>query len=449
MSAIVRGIKNTFRSGIRTVGIATILAVSLSLGFSMLLANKAVSERGNQLRQTIGANMTAYPAGSSGDLESGRPFTPEEVEKIKHAPGVKNVYKTLGFVIQDPKEVEANKNTPGNGQIFETSNSGEAPPTNLQSAVDPSKEKPPFNKFPTPPISAMGLESNVDVDGKNITPTTGRFLLPEDTLSAVVGKDLAEKNKLGVGSTFTIKDKQFVVVGIFDRGTLYTNNSVIIPFKTAQQLLNKKDETPHVIVEAANIEAMAKTKEAIIAALGKDRVDIMPLRPEAVQLVENLKGIEGISFVTLVVSLGAALVTILMAMLLVVRERAKEIGIMKALGGTNVKIITQFLTEATMLTCLSAVIGIAFAALSSNAILRGIIDARVSSPGTDQMGSVQAVGAPAALNPQELVTNLSTVLDLQFVLIGFGIALGIALVGTALPAFIIAKVRPAQLMRGN
>ena len=66
MSAIVRGIKNTFRSGVRTVGIATILAVSLSLGFSMLLANKAVSERGNQLRQTIGANMTVFPAGSAG-----------------------------------------------------------------------------------------------------------------------------------------------------------------------------------------------------------------------------------------------------------------------------------------------------------------------------------------------------------------------------------------------
>ena len=186
-----------------------------------------------------------------------------------------------------------------------------------------------------------------------------------------------------------------------------------------------------------------------MAALGKDRVDIMPLRPESVQLVETLKGIESISFVTLVVSLGAALVTILMAMLLVVRERAKEIGILKALGGTNTKIVMQFLTESAMLTCLGAIIGIGFAALSSNAILRGILDARLSSPNSDQMGSVQAVGAPATASPQELVANLGTVLDGQFILIGFGIALGIALLGTALPAFVIAKVRPAQIMRGN
>lgn len=449
MSTIVRGIKNIFRSGLRTIGIATILAVSLSLGFSMLLANKAVSERGGQLRQTIGANMVVFPAGSSGGLESGRSFTPEEIEKIKSAPGVKNVHKTLGFAIQDPKEV-SEKKPAEKGLIIESSGLDNLPTTNLRSAVDPSKEKPPFNKFPTPPISVMGLESNVGSDGKKIVPTIGRFLQPNDTLSAVIGKDLAEKNKLSVGSTFTIKDKQFTVVGIFDNGTLFANNAIVIPLKTAQQLLDKKDEAPQVIVEAASIEAMAKAKETIAAALGKDRVDIMPLRPEAVQLVESLKSIEGISFVTLIVSLAAALVTILMAMLLVVRERAKEIGILKALGGTNAKIVMQFLTEATVLTCLSAIIGIAFAALSSNAILRGILDARINTPASDHMGgTVQAIGAPGASSPQELVANLSTILDWQFVLLGFGIALGIALIGTAIPAFIIAKVRPAQIMRGN
>lgn len=449
MSAIVRGIKNTFRSGARTVGIATILAVSLSLGFSMLLANRAVSERGNQLRQTIGANMTLFPAGSSQGLEAGRPFTPEEIEKIKAIPQVKKVHKTLGFAIQDPAEVSKEKR--GGNQFIESSGMENLPTTNLRSAVDPSKEKPPFNQFPTPPISVTGLESNVDVDGKKIIPTTGRFLQSDDTLSAVVGKDLADKNKLIVGSSFTIKDKQFKVVGIFDSGTLYGNNFVAIPFQTAQQLLDKKDETPHVLVEATSIEVMAQAKEAIISALGNGRVDILPIRPEAVQLVENLKGIERISFVTLVASLAAALVTILMAMLLVVRERAKEIGILKALGGTNAKIVAQFLTEATMLTSLSALIGIVFAALSSNAILRSILDARVQSANPEFAGGavVQAVGGPATVGPKELVANLSTVLDWQFILLGLGISLGIALIGTALPAYIIAKVRPAQIMRGN
>ncbi|HEX6258955.1 MAG TPA: FtsX-like permease family protein [Candidatus Saccharimonadales bacterium] len=450
MSTIIRGIKNTFRNGIRTIGIAIILAVSLSLGFSMLLANKAVAERGAQLRQTIGANMMAFPAGSSGGLESGRPFTEKEVEKIKNVANVKHVHKLRGFVIQAPQDAKKAKETSSNIESFSQSSDLEKPPTtNLRSAVDPSKEKPPFNKFPIPPISAMGLEGNIDPEGKRIVATKGRFLRPQDTLSAVVGKELAEKNKLKVGSSFTIKDKRFTVVGIFDSGTLYTNNAVVIPFKTAQQLLDKKNEIPQVIVEAASIEALTTVKEAITAALGKDRVDMMPLRPEAVQLVESLKAIESISLATLIVSLGAALITILTAMLLVVRERAKEIGILKALGGTNTKIVTQFLTEATVLTMLSALMAIVFAALSSNTILKGILDSRISSQANEQMGGVQAIGGPAAFNPTELVANLSTVLDWHFVLLGLGIALGIALIGTALPAFIIAKVRPAQIMRGN
>ena len=90
-----------------------------------------------------------------------------------------------------------------------------------------------------------------------------------------------------------------------------------------------------------------------------------------------------------------------MMMVMIVRERRREIGILKAIGGSNTRIVLQFMVEAVTLTCIGAVIGLAIGVIAGNPVTSSLVDSSVgetSSPmmrppsviSLDELRSVQA-----------------------------------------------------------
>jgi putative ABC transport system permease protein len=88
----------------------------------------------------------------------------------------------------------------------------------------------------------------------------------------------------------------------------------------------------------------------------------------AATLLTNLgfleKGTIGIAFITLI---GAA-IGLMNIMLVAVNERTKEIGLIKALGGTKTDIRAQFLYESVLISLLGAVVGIISGILLGNVV---------------------------------------------------------------------------------
>jgi putative ABC transport system permease protein len=76
------------------------------------------------------------------------------------------------------------------------------------------------------------------------------------------------------------------------------------------------------------------------------------------------KGTIGIAFITLI---GAA-IGLMNIMLVAVNERTKEIGLIKALGGTRKDIRAQFLYESVLISLLGAVAGILSGVLLGNVV---------------------------------------------------------------------------------
>jgi putative ABC transport system permease protein len=134
---------------------------------------------------------------------------------------------------------------------------------------------------------------------------------------------------------------------------------------------------------------------------------------------------------------------------MIVRERRREIGVVKAIGGTTSKVITQFVTEALTLTIVSGVIGIMLGVFVSGSITEGLVSNANTTSTTSQQrgpgGGMGMRGAGQRFN-QGLQQVTSTVTPEIFVG-AIGITLLIAVIGSALPAYLIARVRPAEVLR--
>ncbi|HEU4914875.1 MAG TPA: FtsX-like permease family protein [Candidatus Saccharimonadales bacterium] len=467
MSVVSRGAKNAFRNGLRTSAVVLILAISIGLSLSMLVASKAVEGRIADLKSEVSSTILVNPAGSQGLQGGGEPLTADNVAAIKDVAHVGSVSASMSLTLQ----TEGGENS--NASIKMRAFSGKEPgETNLESSIEAgtlgrrfnasggeSAEAMPEIKLP---IRALGFNGEYDQQGKKINLTEGRALKDGDTYSALVGKDLAEKNNLTVGSTFLAYDETFTVVGIFDQGTKFANDTVVMPLDTAQELAELPDEVSAIVVQADSIENLESVIADIKKNLGEDNVDVTSSQENVRQAIESLKSVQNISIVGFVASLAASAVIVLMVMFVIVRERRREIGVLKAIGGSNRSIVSQFVIEAVVLVAMGGFIGLGAAFVGSGAIANVLVSSNTSS----SVAANQETGPKAGTGPRimkmngvssgetfkdttELVGDVTTSVGAGTLAIGLAGMIIVAILGSAIPAWLIAKVRPAEVLRGE
>ncbi|MDP3964526.1 MAG: FtsX-like permease family protein [bacterium] len=288
--------------------------------------------------------------------------------------------------------------------------------------------------------------------GANISLSEGDYF-PQDTNEhvAILGKSLAEKNSLGVGSSFTAFTVSITVSGIYDAGNDFANNSVIFPIQTLQQLSSQDGQVTSALVRVDSADNLAAASAAISAQLG-DRADVISSEDTIAQVIEPLENIQTITTTSLIGALLAATIITLLTMIMIVRERRKEIAVLKAIGASDPSIAGQFMSEAVMLTLLGGVLGSVLGFIFSNPILSSLLRSSSSESqlgaGPARGGIVQfAVGGFRTLGNS--VQDLRAVVDFQLIAYGFLAAILIAIIGSAFPTWLIGRVRPAEVLRGE
>lgn len=461
MSVVTRGVKNAFRSGIRTTAVVLILAISMGVALSMLLANQAVRDRLNEVKQNVGTTVMIHPAGARGLIGGGEPLKNEDVAKVADVAHVSHVSSVLTlFLTTDTGD--GNNTMVGGGLGFKQGK------TNLKSSVDPgtigkralggSDEKMPDFRLP---LRAAGISADRNEQGQLITLTSGRHFTADEANVALIGKALAEENSLAVDSTFKAYDETFTVVGIFDEGTEFGNDAAYIPLATAQRLGEAGSEITSAVAIVDSIDNMESTTTAIKETLAS-KADVTATDPQAMTAVESLRSVEKVSVVGFVIALGAAGIIIFLTMLMIVRERRREIGVLKAIGGSNRTIVTQFVVEAMVLVLIGATVGMGVAAASSNGIANALVTSNSSeasdapSPkapsgggiGPKQLRLDRGQGADID-TAKSLIGNVTTNISAKSLGYGLLAAIIIAVIGSAIPAWFITKIRPAEVLRGE
>jgi putative ABC transport system permease protein len=462
MSVVSRGVKNAFRNGLRTSAVVLILAISIGLSLSMMVANKAVEGRIADLKEDIGTTIRINPAGAQGFEGGGEPLTNGDLNKVRAAEHVASADGVVQFMLQTKTDDDAHSN-------FMIRGGGNAGETDLESPVEPGTLGKRFNTDSSTnasggvvpdiklPIRGIGTDGNRDDFGTPFNITDGRALKDGDTYSAIIGTTLAEKNNLKVGSTFTAYDKKFTVVGIMDQETEFANATVVIPLAVAQDLSETDGEVSAIIAQADSIESLEAAMAGIKDSLG-DGADVTTTQQNIQEAIESLRSVQSISIVGFISSLAAAALIVLMVMFVIVRERRREIGVLKAIGGSNRTIVGQFIVEAIVLVGMGGIIGLGAAVVSSGAVANALVSSSVSTTENED-GPQGPAGGGAVMrfkasgdtlqDTKELVGDVTASVGAATVAYGVLGMLAVAVAGSAIPAWLIAKVRPAEVLRGE
>lgn len=209
----------------------------------------------------------------------------------------------------------------------------------------------------------------------------GRFLNENDITDyrkvAVIGtkvvNDLFKPDEEPLGQYLRIQGVYFQIIGVTsskknDRQGEQDNQTIIIPFTTLQRTYNYGDVVGWYSITAKKEHSVADMEEKIKAFM-RSRHGIHPddkraigsfnVQNEYTKMTRLFAGIAGLIWIVGIGTLLAGVIGISNIMLVVVRERTKEIGIQRAIGASPWNIMSQIITESVFLTTFAGYFGLA------------------------------------------------------------------------------------------
>ncbi len=452
MNVISRGIRNAFRNSIRTFSIVLILGLSIGLALVMLVARQAVEDKIQSVKTSIGNTVSISPAGVQGFQGGGEPLTVAQLNKVGTIAHVIGVTQNLNDRLTTENTNLASAIEPGTLGNRQAGNSGVGfqPPSGTNGGSGQGEVTRTF----TPPVIVTGTNnvSSASVfGGDSVTFTSGEAFDPtKDEDVAAVGKALAEKNNLSVGSTFTAYDKTIKVVGIYDAGNTFANAGLLLPLAALQRLSEQSGAVTNATVTIDSVDNLDTAVSAIKAELG-DKADVTNNQENAKQTIEPLENVKTISMFSLIGALVAGAVIILLTMMMIVRERRREIGVMKAIGSSNSKTMLQFVCESITLTVLGLTVGLVIGIAAANPVTTVLVNNSTSSSqqtpgqGGPRISGIRGFGNNSLTN----IHNIQASVGWEILVYGAGAAVLIAVIGSALPAYFISRIRPSEVMRAE
>lgn len=223
--------------------------------------------------------------------------------------------------------------------------------------------------------------------------------------SALISSDLASENNLSVGDTFTVTTTvdstetsyTLTVIGIYDNSSTATTaqmmsnasnpqNNIYTTLTTANTMKGETDKLDSAVYTLSNPEKMDNFVKDVKSEIDTDTYSVTSSDEIYEQMLSPLNNISSIAhnIVILVAIAGAVILTLIV--ILSIRERRYEIGVLMSLGENRLKIIGQFFTELFMVTIVSLVIASFAGNFVGNALGNQLLSSSTQTQQTTNQG---------------------------------------------------------------
>ena len=224
--------------------------------------------------------------------------------------------------------------------------------------------------------------------------TYGRFMnhldLKEKRKVAVIGarvfKILFDPGEDPIEKYIKIQGVHFKVVGVFNSKAIgdeeeEENQAIFIPFTTFQQAFNFGNRVSWFSLTSVKYVPVSKVEKEAIALLAA-RHHVSPddihafghwnTEKEFQKFVDLFRGIRMLVWFVGTMTLIAGIIGVSNIMLVIVKERTREIGIRRAVGATPWKIISNIILESILLTAFAGYFGLVVGVGMLEAVSKGL-----------------------------------------------------------------------------
>ena len=316
--------------------------LGLSIGIALLIILNALSLAYRQaahvpLRE-IGADITVQRSGDVPKDLAGAVFPcsavtirKEEVEKIEKLPGVRGIGTGLLLWVFDPNRAWI--------------------------------------------VLGIGKENSIGPSLLRSSVTEGRFL-EDGKLEALVEVAYARQFGISLNDTISVADKKFPVVGFVDasRAPKIALANVYLPLKEAEDLAVSSKELQSVSPYAPGDVNLLfiKADQEKITGLASEMKAILGSKATVATPDSFLKLLGSLFALSDKFTLAASLIAIIVAVLIAfktmagnIAERAREIGVLKAVGWTHRNVVAQLMAESVIQCFLAGILGLLIALVAS------------------------------------------------------------------------------------
>ena len=292
--------------------------------------------------------------------------------------------------------------------------------------------KTPESGDDTVMVSASGVSEDF-YEIQKLSLGFGRFISYMDCENksnvAVIGSYQAVhffgSSSKAIGQTVRLNGIPYSVIGVLeekeDSSPSSGDNAMYIPY-TAALAANRTSKVNSYVVNAASDEKVQAAKTALEAYLLKEIGDdeyysVVSFQAIIDSMLEMMDKMEMVLVAIAGISLLVGGIGIMNIQLVSVSERTREIGIRKSLGAKHRHIMSQFVMESGVISCIGGIIGIIIGATFSR-LIGNLLNMNVSP----------SVGA---------------------ITIAFGVSVGIGVVFGFLPARKAARLNPIDALRNE
>nr|WP_239559261.1 FtsX-like permease family protein [Sporohalobacter salinus] len=297
-------------------------------------------------------------------------------------------------------------------------------------------------------LMGWGVQPDKELEFTNIENklTDGR-MVKQGQKEVVLGKDLLQKLNLDVGEKITFlyqtsfgsfRGSTFKIVGQIDSGLkLLDKKAFYLPLDQTQRMLEMPGMATELLIETTNYrkidQIMPKVKEVFKKAEAAEDYQIISWNRgyDMINMLQIAQRIYNFVYIFLIILAGIVVVN---TMIMIVKERTKEIGMMTALGLKNQEILTMFIMEGTVMGLVGSLVGV---------IIGGTVTKIIAiTEIIDYSAAMSGVSENILLNPV-----VRPVVSGKTLIYSFILGVVVTALTCILPARKAAKLKPADALR--
>jgi ABC-type lipoprotein release transport system permease subunit len=340
MSMARFGLRNAARSKIRLAVVALLIGAPVFLLLVMQQIGEAIERQTEQLKRTVNNTLQLRARGSMGhvNMVGSSDLLPGHV--IDQAKAVEHIVRVEPYLLAM---------TPTEGHNFA-----------MVVGVTPG--------------DAQRLESHGEAGNPRII--AGRSLTPEDRGQdvGVIGQGYArfvritpetlDRAMLTIDPTrthpaiFALERprRTLSIVGIYASGYVFGDMQVFLPIDTARDIYGVPSAVSWLFVTVDSAEHLGAVERELRARVGGVADIVAPVNAAEFEQTTT-RVVVRLARWGILLTVALMVIVVFFVTLLVVRERAWEIGTLKAIGAANRGIVTSVLTEVLALCTVGALVG--------------------------------------------------------------------------------------------